>query len=82
MAAVPADFDPARYAACCIIGDGSEANFRIFDSAWEKIKDRERHRQAPLSTHLFRKVQHSEARCPVLIQGRCACIYPDDWIYG
>ena len=79
---VSADFDPACYVACCIIGDSSEANFRIFGSAWEKIEYQERSRQAPLSTHLFRKVRHSEARCPVLIQGKCACIFPDDWICG
>ena len=36
--AVSADFDPAHYAACCIIGDSSAANFRIFDSAWDKIE--------------------------------------------
>ena len=82
VATVSADFDPVCYAACCIISDSSEANFRIFDSAWEKIKDRERHRQAPLSTHLFRKVRHSEARCPVPIQGKCAFVFPDDWICG
>ena len=82
VAAVSADFDPACYAARCIIGDGTDANFGILYSAWEKIEDRERRRQAPLSTHLFRKVRHSEARCPVPIQGKCAFVFPDDWICG
>ena len=82
VAAVPAGFDPARYAVRCIIGDGSNANFRILDSAWEKIEDRERRRQAPLSTHLFAKVRHSNACCPVPIQGKCVCVFPDDWICG
>ena len=84
VAAVSADFDPARYAAsaCCIIISSSEANFRIFGSAGEKIEDRERRRQAPLSMPFFRKVRHSNARCPVPIQGKCVCVFPDDWICG
>jgi len=82
VTAVSADFDPARYAARCIIGDGSEANFGIFDSAWEKIEYRECRRQAPLSMLFFRKVRHSEAHCPVPIQGRCVCVFPDDWERG
>ena len=81
-AAVSAAFDPVSYAACCIISDSSEAKFGIFGSAWEKIEDRERRRQAPLSTHLFAKVRHSNACCPVPIQGKCVCVFPDDWICG
>ena len=69
------------YAAHCIVGDGS-ADYGILDSAWGKIEMRERRRQAPLSTHLFRKVRHSEAHCPVPIRGKCACVFPDDWICG
>jgi hypothetical protein len=82
VTAVSADFDPARYAARCIIGDGSEANFGIFESAWQQIEYRECRRQAPLSMLFFRKVRHSEAHCPVPIQGRCMCVFPDDWERG
>ena len=79
VTAVSADFDPARYAARCIIGS---KDFGIFESAWEKIEYRECRRQAPLSTQFFRKVRHSEARCPVPIQGKCMCIFPDGWECG
>ena len=70
------------YAACCIISDSSEANFGSFDSAWEKIESREHSRQAPLSMGFFRKVRHSKAHCPVPIQGKCVCAFPDDWECG
>ena len=82
VATVSADFDPVCYAACCIISDSSEANFGIFGSAWEKIEDQECHCHAPLSMQFFCKVQHSNMHCPVLIQGKCVCVFPDDWICG
>ena len=84
VATFPADFDPARYAARCIIGDGNEANFGIFDSAWEKIEDRERRAARPLYLRAFSArfgTAKRTAQCRFRA-GACACIFPDDWICG
>ena len=84
---VSADFDPARYAAACMHAASSVTAVRPTSGSLAQHGRRSSIESAAarllnLSTHLFRKVRHSEARCPVPIQGKCACIFPDDWICG